>query len=97
MSKGSYSVMIEVRANDIRLGKRKLPRECPVALALNRSLDLPSAVEVRNNVALVMGLSRKHAYALGLSSRSQFFIGRYDRGKSVKPFRFRILVLRRFP
>ena len=81
--------IIEVTKGDITAGRPGDCERCPIALAVARAIK-------RDDVHVSMSLMRAGDYydsnsiLWNLSKKVQNFIRRFDEGKPVKPFRFRL-------
>lgn len=75
-------VKVEVTAEDIQRGKRKLCRECPVARALTRAAG--KQVEVGNSHYR----DEAAQWHRPLPEVAKHFIAAFDYGGSVAPFTF---------
>lgn len=78
------TITIQVTAEDIRKGRRNISKSCPIALAINRQLEI--TVEV-GGYFIFMGSSR-----YPLSDLVFGFVGNFDLygPESVKPFSFEL-------
>jgi hypothetical protein len=82
--------IVTVTAGDIRRGERWSPYACPIALAVQRLPGVARRFRCVGYYELCV-TSPKHRHAeYGLPKTVQQFIARFDDGKRVKPFRFRI-------
>ena len=82
-------MIVEVTKKDIELGLPKSRHACPVALAVRRATGKPRAdyaeVTVMRDV-IFHGFTK----STRCSRRVKQFIKRFDDGKEVSPFRFRL-------
>ncbi len=85
-------MLIEVTAEDIRLGKRDHCYRCPIARAVARKLKIPlirKYVEVtEKNVFLTT--SEFILKKAKLSKRAEKFVKDFDNKKTPKPFKFKL-------
>ena len=82
--------MINVTATDIRLGKRKDPRRCPVFRAIRRSIG--GYIYVGNNAVQIRSHPSNVATVVALPMRVDAAITRYDRTGKMKPFSFKLAI-----
>ncbi len=78
------NLKVRVTATDIRKGEPEKQDWCPVALAIGRATGLQPSVYA-DFVALHF---EDGYYNADLPQNVQEFIARFDRGHTVKPFRF---------
>lgn len=83
----TFPVNISVSAKDIRAGKRTSPEFCPIALATQRKLGAKTTVGSQD-IYIYSNARRAKRYYVPPAVRK--FIGDFDAGRPVKPFRFRI-------
>lgn len=76
-------ITIEVTQGDINGGKRSKCKECPVALAISRHINLASVV-VRGGYCLISGTE------YDLPMVAELFIDNFDYGLQVRPFTFEL-------
>ena len=89
------TIRVEVTTEDIEAG---IPDAdyCPVALALDRAMNLPwkwhvtAAYEDGHCRAYLAPVGGVPTTSLVLPLRVARFVGRFDLGKPVKPFAFRV-------
>ncbi len=85
-------MLIEVTAEDIRLGKRDHCYRCPIARAIARELKVPLSrkyVEVtEKNVFLTT--SEVILKKAKLSKRAAKFVKDFDNKKTPQPFKFKL-------
>jgi hypothetical protein len=78
--------VIEVTERDVKVGVQRDPFACPIARALKRAFR---ATEVSVGTSIADVDERR---GLQLPKRAQNFIERFDEGKTMKPFSFRLRV-----
>jgi hypothetical protein len=81
-------VRVYVGVKDIKQGRALAAMSCPIARAASRAMG--SSVSVGYNSLFTVGMwnTLKDKYVLPQKART--FIERFDKGKKVKPFSFRI-------
>ena len=90
---------VSVTLEDIRLGKKRNPCWCPIALAIRRASGLKSPIDAEPDEAIsddsrrceVGGRTvalRGKVYSLPLEA--MFFVAEFDRGNQVSPFEFEL-------
>ncbi len=84
------TVTICVTKGDIASGIRSNDEECPVAIAARRRLKMPVHVTCNR---LIFDLPKTGQFANDLPENVRDAIERYDDGKGMKPFRFRMEVV----
>lgn len=85
-------MLIEVTAEDIRLGKRDHCYRCPIARAIARELKVPLSrkyVEVTDKEVFLSD-SKFISTRANLSKRACKFIKDFDSKKSPKTFKFKL-------
>lgn len=85
-------MLIEVTAEDIRLGKRDHCYLCPIARAVARQLKIPfSRKRVEVTEAFVY-LNDPHSFTkmAKLSRRAAKFVKDFDNKKTPQPFKFKL-------
>ena len=78
-------VRVEVTAQDIADGKRRISTRCPIALAARRALEC----DVRACWGI---LELPEGRSAGMTKKCNTFIRRFDSGETVKPFSFTVQV-----
>jgi hypothetical protein len=79
---------VEVTEKDIRTGIQADCMECPIALAINRSLGSGHARVRRHRIDMYNPTLK----CIPLPSEARAFVLDFDRGKEVLPFSFEIAV-----
>ena len=79
-------MLITVKRSDIRRGKQSDPEQCPIALALVRTDSALNGESV--SISDERARIGWNWYNLPRSARR--FVKRFDSGKKVAPFRFRL-------
>lgn len=74
--------VIRVTAQDIANGKRHWSMGCPVSLAIKRK-------HPRSKIFVTMQIEVNRKYFI-IPDNVAAFIGRFDRGRPVKPFAFKL-------
>jgi len=76
---------IHVKQEHINCGTKESKSRCPIALALSKQLSEDWVYVYRYTVDI--GFMKE---TLNLPQSAQKFIGRFDKGKIVKPFNFNL-------
>lgn len=84
---------VNVTSDDIKNGVRKDPRCCPIARAVNRTLDIEDGVEVyefyiQTDDYTITGYGDIHREIYALPKNAVEFICDFDSSKPVEPFEF---------